>query len=82
MKLSVEHDGSGGAMYIWLHRGVDCAFSRKLDYSRTIDYGVTGRRIVPIGIRLLGVSMGVVTADLPEREAIEQLLHEYGIKVY
>jgi uncharacterized protein YuzE len=79
MGLSVEYSREVDAMYIWLRRGVERAFGKKLDDSRYIDYGADGE---PIGIELLGVSSGVGTADLPQRELVERLLHKRHIRVF
>lgn len=79
MGLSVEYSREVDAMYIWLRRGVERAFGKKLDDSRYVDYGADGQ---PIGIELLGVSTGVETADLPQREAVERLLQRRRIRIF
>jgi uncharacterized protein YuzE len=77
--LSVEYSRAVDAMYIWLRRGVERTFGRKLDDSRYVDFGEDGR---PIGIELLNVSRGVETEGLPEREAVEVLLARRRIRTF
>jgi uncharacterized protein YuzE len=79
MGLSVEYSREVDAMYIWLRRGVERAFGRKLDDSRYLDYGEDGQ---PIGVELLNVSHGVETEGLPEKDAIERLLARRKIRVF
>ena len=45
---------------------------------RRVDYDTEGN---PRGIELLCGSTGVITDDLPEREAVEKILGARGIKV-
>jgi uncharacterized protein YuzE len=75
--MHIEYDKSVEAVYIHL-RDIPYAFGEDLDDSRRIVFGADGR---PIGIELLNVDLGVKTDDLPEREAVAQLLEHYNIKV-
>ncbi len=77
--MRLEHDQEADAVYVWLREGVRRAFGNRLDDARYIDFGEDN---LPIGVELLGVSRGVETEDLPEREAIERLLGERHIKVF
>jgi uncharacterized protein YuzE len=77
--LSAEYSREVDAIYIWLRRGVERAFGRKLDDSRYIDFGEDGQ---PIGIELLNVSRGVETDGLPEKEAVEDLLARRRIRIF
>ena len=79
MGLSIEYSREVDAIYIWLRRGVERAFGRKLDDSRYIDFGGDGR---PIGIELLNVSHGVETEGLPEKAAVERLLARRRIRIF
>lgn len=75
--MKIEFDPDADAMYIRLRNGRVIS-TRSLDDSRYVDLGANGQ---PIGVEVLGVSQGIDTTDLPEREAIEQALGKLGTKV-
>jgi uncharacterized protein YuzE len=77
--MKLEHDRRADAIYIWLRPDVEQAFGLHLDDSRYVDYGDDN---LPIGIELLHVSQGVNLDDLPEREAVGELLGRNKIKVF
>ena len=77
--MSIEYSREVDTVYVWLRRGVERAFGRKLDDSRYVDFGEDGR---PIGVELLNVSRGVETGGLPEKEAIEQVLAQRRIRIF
>jgi uncharacterized protein YuzE len=79
MGLAVEYDKSLDVMYIWLRQGVERAFGQRLDDARYIDFGEDN---LPIGVELLNVSCGVETEDLPEKEAIEQVLAAHDVRMF
>ena len=76
--MKTEYDKEADAIYIQLG---DTPYScgENLDNERRIDYDAGG---TPIGVKLLCVSMGVITDDLPNRVEIEHALEDRGIKVY
>lgn len=76
--MQFEHDPRADAVYVWLRPGVEQAFGLNLDDSRYIDYGEDN---LPIGVEFLGVSQGVDLEDVPEAEAIAQLLAEHKVKI-
>ena len=77
--MRLEHDRRANAIYVYLREGVEQAFGLNLDDSRYIDYGEDNR---PIGVEFLHVSRGVNLDDVPEREAIGELLARHKIKVF
>lgn len=76
--MTFEHDEDADAIYIRL-RETPYAFGHSLDDDRHIDFGPDEK---PIGIEFLGVSHGVNLEDVPEREAIAQLLQQHHVKVF
>jgi uncharacterized protein YuzE len=77
--MSWKYDKQVDAVYIRLREGVKRAFGQQLDDARYIDFGEDNK---PIGIELLGVSQGVDTRGLPQREEVERLLTEHNIKIF
>lgn len=75
-KFRVEHDRGANAIYIRLKRFARYDHGQELDDARTIDFSKNNQ---PIGIELLGVSLGVKTAGLPEEASIRQLLADRNI---
>lgn len=75
--MNVQYDPEVDAMYIQFGKG-KVVSTRALDDSRNIDLGEDGQAI---GVELLGVSRGVATEDLPERQAIEAALAKLGVKI-
>jgi uncharacterized protein YuzE len=76
--MKIKYDPEADAVYIYF-REVPHAYTRELDELRRIDYASDDE---PIGVELLCVSRGVDPDDLPEQEAIIQLLEREHIKVY
>ena len=76
--MRLTHDPEADAAYIYL-RDVPYAFGHNLDSERRIDYASDEQ---PMGIELLGVSHGVNLDDLPERDAVAQLLARHRITVF
>ena len=75
--MRLEHDPEANAVYVYL-RELPYAYGRELDDSRNIDYAAGNE---PIGIELLNVSLGVELTDLPEREAVGQVLRDNDITI-
>ncbi len=76
--MSLSYDREADAIYIVL-RDVSYHHGKDLDHARRIDLGADGK---PMGIELLNVSHGVDLRDLPERDAVGQLLEQHSIKIY
>jgi uncharacterized protein YuzE len=76
--MKLRYDKKADAVYILLS-DKPYAYGKDLDDERRVDYDPDGN---PRGIELLCVSTGVFTDDLPEREKVEKMLGEKGIKVY
>jgi uncharacterized protein YuzE len=75
--LDLRYDQEADAIYVRL-TDEDYAYGEELDPERRIDYSADGK---PIGVELLCVSTGVDLRNLPEREAISELLSQHRIKV-
>ena len=75
--MHLEHDPEVNAVYIYL-LDLPQAYTEELDDSRILDYAADDK---PIGIELLNVQHGIILDGLPEREAVEKLLKEHGLKV-
>jgi uncharacterized protein YuzE len=76
--MKLRYDKKADAVYVLLS-DKPYAYGKDLDDKRRVDYDAEGN---PRGIELLCVSTGVITDDLPEREKVEKMLGEKGIKVY
>jgi uncharacterized protein YuzE len=75
--MKYEYDQDADAAYITLH-DLPRAFGQLLDDARYVDFADDN---TPIGIELLAVSRGVNIEGLPEREEVERLLTEHGVKI-
>lgn len=75
--MRLEHDPDADALYIYLREN-PYAYGRELDDLRNVDYAMDNK---PVGIELLNVSGGVLLDNLPEREAVEQLVLAHGIEI-
>jgi uncharacterized protein YuzE len=75
--MKLRYDKKADAIYILLTDN-PYAYGKDLDDERRVDYDTEGN---PRGIELLCVSTGVLTDDLPDREAVEKILGARGIKV-
>lgn len=76
--MRLEYDSEADAAYVWLREGAERAFGIDLDNRRYVDFGTDE---VPVGIELLGVSLGVDTTGLPGRERVEVLLSQHDIRI-
>ncbi len=76
--VNVERDVVADAVYIQLTTK-HIVSTKELDNNRLIDYSDSGK---PVGIDLLEVSKGVKLNDLPEAEAVKNVLASLGIRVY
>jgi uncharacterized protein YuzE len=78
--MRYEYDPEADALYIYFPPdGRPYSYGRDLDPERRIDYATNG---APIGVELLCVSHGVKLDDLPEREAIKQILSKLKFPAY
>jgi uncharacterized protein YuzE len=75
--VDLRYDKEADAIYVRLGTD-DYAYGEELDPERRIDYSADGK---PIGIELLCVSAGVDLRNLPEPDAISELLSQHRIKV-
>jgi uncharacterized protein YuzE len=76
--MKLKYDKKADAIYIILS-DKPYAYGKDLDNERRVDYDTDGN---PRGIELLCVSTGVITDELPEKEKVEKILEDRGIKVY
>ncbi|MGI8854554.1 MAG: DUF2283 domain-containing protein [Thermomicrobiales bacterium] len=76
--IEFEQSEAADAIYIRLS-DLPYAYGKDLDDDRRIDYAANGE---VIGVELLGVSEGVHTDDLPQRDAIIRILEEHKIPLY
>ena len=76
--MKLKYDKKADAVYIILS-DKPYAYGKDLDDERRVDYDADGN---PRGIELLCVSTGVITDNLPEREKVEKILGDRGVKVY
>ncbi len=76
--VQFEHSETADAIYIRFS-GLPYAYGKDLDDDRRVDYAANGE---VIGIELLGVSEGVHTDDLPQRDVIIRVLEEHKIPLY
>ncbi|MBO0683082.1 MAG: DUF2283 domain-containing protein [Candidatus Dormibacteraeota bacterium] len=76
--MRLEYDSEADAAYVWLREGAERAFGIDLDNRRYVDFSTDE---VPVGIELLGVSLGVDTTGLPARERVEVLLSQHDIRI-
>ena len=75
--VELRYDKEADAIYVRLRAG-DYAYGEELDPERRIDYSADGK---PIGVELLCASAGVDLRNLPEQDAISDLLTQHRIKV-
>jgi uncharacterized protein YuzE len=76
--MKLEYDERADAVYIYFS-DAPYSYGEDIDNERGIYYDADGELI---GVELLSVSNGVITADLPYRSEIERLLGEHHIKVF
>jgi uncharacterized protein YuzE len=77
MATKVLHDKRSDAIYIQFSE-LPYSYGNRLDDERYIDYGENGELL---GISILDLRAGVDLEGLPERDTIEKVLTERGIKV-
>lgn len=75
--MELRFDKEADAIYVRIGDGA-YAYGEELDPERRIDYSADGK---PIGVELLCVSSGVDLRNLPEQDAISELLSRRRIKV-
>jgi len=75
--VEIRYDKEADAVYLRLS-DEQYAYGEELDPERRIDYDADGK---PIGIELLCVSEGVDLRNLPEYDAVSELLSRHHIKV-
>jgi uncharacterized protein YuzE len=76
--MEFERDLEADAVYIYLS-SKPYAYGEDLDDERRVDYASDH---TPIGVELLGVSMGVNVENLPYSDQISELLERNDIKIY
>lgn len=77
METKILHDKSADAIYIQFN-DLPYSYGNRLDDERQIDYGENGELL---GVSILDLRAGVDLDGLPERDTIEKVLIERGIKL-
>lgn len=77
LAMRYKQNSEADALYIWLS-DKPYGYGEDLDRERRVDYAPDG---TPIGVELLCVSGGVSLRELPQPEAIAQVLRELRIKL-
>jgi len=75
--VEFRYDKEADAIYVRL-RHEQYAYREEINTERRIDYAADGK---PIGVELLCASEGVDLRNLPEQDAISDLLSQHHIKV-
>ena len=75
--MELRYDKEADAIYVRLS-DEQYAYGEELDAERRIDYDGDGK---PIGVELLCVSEGVDVRNLPQYDAVSELLSRHHIKV-
>jgi uncharacterized protein YuzE len=72
------YDRDANAMYVYFQRGKKYRGTKRLDWSRFVDYADDD---TIIGVELLNVHRGVSLEGLPEPERIARALAEHRVEI-
>jgi uncharacterized protein YuzE len=77
MNPKVRYDHEAQAIYVRLSDKA-YAYGEDIDHERRVDYAADG---TPVGVEFLCVDEGVDLSDIPQADAIADVLRPYDIRV-